>query len=585
MAKIGSWLFFLFGLMAFSSVKAQDVEVNATLSETVVFQGDRVVLTVSVSGKRFKNVSNPELPELNGMRFLTTTPSTSTSFSFVNGVSKSTYSYSYYLLTEKEGDYFVPEVSIQIDGKTYKTQPLKVSVKGRSQTMTTQQETPDIYLKLEVSNEKPYVGEQVIAKVVLYFKNNLEILSYQPVAGWKAEGFWKEELNDGKQPQAESAIINGMRYRKAELVKYALFPSKTGKLTISPFSVVTTVRVASRNRDPFSSFFGGFGTNQRNIDLQTDPLELDVKSVPTIQDAEYIGAVGTFTVKRGISKQEALVGESVEVTTTVTGTGNIALVSRPTYSYPNTFEIYDPQENASINRKGDVVSGSKTFTDILIPRTPGTYELPELNVSYFNPQKKKHEIVLLPAISMTIKRDPRATQLTSQVIPFNVQPVMGLVAWSSKSPQMYYREWWFFALIGFPIVAGVGLYFYRSYLDRMEGDAQFARSNKASKKADKRLFEAKKVAQGDVKTAYSALYNAIVGYVADRAHVPETGEPDAFYLEILKKKGLEDEVLQPLKQLLEKCSTIRFAPVSSVSDFEKDTALASDLLKKIRRVL
>jgi hypothetical protein len=171
------------------------------------------------------------------------------------------------------------------------------------------------------------------------------------------------------------------------------------------------------------------------------------------------------------------------------------------------------------------------------------------------------------------------------VIPFNVQPILGLVAWSPKSPEMYYREWWFFMLIGFPFIAGVGLFFYRIYLDKMEGDVQFARSNKASKKADKRLLEAKKVAQSDVKTAYSALYNALVGYVADRAHVPETGEPDAFYLEILKQKDLEDEVLQPLKQLMEKCSTIRFAPVSSVADFEKDTALASDLLKKIRRVL
>lgn len=585
MVKIGSWLFFFIGLLVFMPLQAQDVEVTATLSETVVFQGDRVVLTVSVSGNRFKNVSNPELPELNGLRYLTTTPSTSTSFSFVNGVSKSTYSYSYYLLTEKEGDYFVPEVSIQIDGKTYKTKPLKISVKGRSQAFTTPQETPDIYLKMEVSNEKPYVGEQVIAKVVLYFKNNLEILSYQPVAGWKAEGFWKEELNDGKQPQAESAIINGMRYRKAELVKYALFPSKTGKLTISPFTIITTVRVASRIRDPFSSFFGGFGTNQRNIDLQTDPLEIEVKSVPVAQNAEYIGAVGSFTVKRGISKQEALVGESIEVTTTVTGTGNIALVSRPSYTYPSTFEIYDPQENTSINRKGDVVSGSKTFTDILIPRTPGSYELPEVKVSYFNPQKKKHEVVLLPAIKMTIKRDPRATQLTSQVIPFNVQPVMGLVAWQEKSPKLFYRDGWFFALIAFPFIASLGLFFYRSYLDRIEGDVQFARSNKASKKADKRLLEAKKVAQTDVKTAYSLLYKAVVGYVADRAHVPETGESDAFYLEILRKKGLEEDVLHPLKQLMEKCSTIRFAPVSSVSDFEKDTALASDLLKKIRKVL
>ncbi|TNE72307.1 protein BatD [bacterium] len=585
MAKIGKLLFLFLLMLGFEQVKAQDVDVSATLNETIVFQGDRVVLTVTVGGKRFKNVSNPELPELNGLRYLTTTPSTSTNFSFVNGVAKSTYSYSYYLLTEKEGDYFVPEVKVEIDGKVYKTSPLKITVKGRTQAQDNTQNTPDIYLKLEVSNDKPFVGEQVVAKVVLYFKNNLEILSYQPVAGWKAEGFWKEELRDGKQPQAESAIINGMRYRKAELMKYALFPSKTGKLTISPFTVVTTVRVASRNRDPFSSFFGGFGTNQRNIDLETEPLEIEAQAVPRVKDATYLGAVGSFTVKRAITQNNALVGESIEVTTTVSGTGNIALVSKPTYEYPNTFEIYDPQETSSIDRKGDVVSGSKNFTDILIPRTPGNYEIPEMNVSYFNPQKKRHEVVKLPAIAMVIKRDPKATQLTSQVIPFNVQPALGLVVWTSKIPDEFYNEWWFFVILGFPLIGAVGLYFYRGYLDRMEDDVQFARSNKASKKADKRLIEAKKVAQTDVKAAYSALYKALVGYVADRAHVPETGESDEMYIKILHEKGLEEESLKPLKQLMDKCSTIRFAPAGTAADFEKDADLASDLLKKIRRVL
>lgn len=569
-----------------NQLKAQDVEVDASVNETVVFKGDRVVLTVSVSGKKFKNVSNPALPELQGLKYLSTAPSTSTSFSFVNGVSKSTYSYSYYLMTEKEGDFVISPVEITIDNKVYKTTPIKLSVRSRSATDNQDAETaPDIYLKLNVSNEKPFAGEQVVATVVLYFKNSLEILSYQPVAGWKAEGFWKEELQDGKQPQAVSEIINGISYRKAELVKYALFASKTGKLTLSPFSVVTTVRVASRNRDPFSSFFGGFGTNQRNIDLETKPVTIDVKPLPEIKDAEFSGAVGTFSIKRSISKQDVLAGESVEVTTSINGTGNIALITKPNYVYPTTFEIYNPQESSSIDRKGDVISGQKTFSDIVIPRTPGVYEVPEVKMAYFNPNKKRYETALLPAIKIGVKRDPRAIATASQAIPFEVQPIFGLVNWTQPKRTQIHTQWWFIFLLTLPILAGIGLFGYRSYLDKMSGDVNFARSNKASKKAEKRLAEAKKQAQSDIKASYAAMYNALVGYVADRAHIPETGEADELYLDELKRRNLEESHLVELKKLMQKCSSIRFAPLTTIQDFELDLEKASDLLRKIRRVV
>lgn len=578
--------FLVFGLSAAKTLHAQDVEVAATLSETIAFQGDRLILTVTISGKKFKNVANPILPELNGLRYLSTTPSTSNSFSFVNGVSKSTYSYSYYLLTEKEGEFLVPPVQVVIDNKTYKTEPIKIAIRSRNAANAQQAETsPDIFLKLEVSNEQPYAGEQVVAKVVLYFKNTLEILSYQPLAGWKAEGFWKEELNDGKQPQAETTILNGMSYRKAELVKYALFPSKTGKLTLSPFSVVTTVRVSSRNRDPFSSFFGGFGTNQRNIDLETPALTINVKELPNLVDGVFSGAVGSFSIKRSVNKQEVLAGESVEVTTTINGTGNIALITKPNYSYPNTFEIYNPQETSSIDRKGDLISGQKSFSDIVIPRTPGNYDVPEVKLAYFNPARKRYETVLLPALKLTIKKDPRAITSAAQAIPFEVQPVLGLVNWIDPSTQQIHKKWWFLLLLVSPLFVSIGLYSYRNYLDKMSGDIAFARSNKASKKAEKRLLEAKKRAQADIKASYADMYNALVGYVADRAQLPETGESDELYLDELKRRNLDDESLKQLKSLMAKCSNIRFAPLTSIQDFELDLAIASDLLKKMRRVV
>jgi len=587
MKKIGNLnrFFFLVSLISvfsLSKVWAQDVEVNATVNETVVFQGERIVLTIAVSGSKFKKITNPDLPELQGMRFLSSTPSTSTSFSFANGVAKSSYSYSYYILTEKEGEFTIPPVSVSIDQKLYKTQALKVSIRSRSAAAKNPNASPDIFLKMELSNPKPYVGEQVLATVVIYFKNSLEILSYQPTAGWKAEGFWKEELNDGKQPQVTSDIINGVSYRKAELMKYALFATKSGKLNLSPFTVVTTVRVASRNRDPFSSFFGGYGTNQRNVDLETDAVPVEVISLPELNDAIFTGAVGNYKVSRSITKTSVVAGESIELATKIQGSGNIALVTKPKYEFPNTFEEYNPQESSDINRKSDIIKGVKTFSDIVIPRTPGTYVIPEVKYAFFNPTRKRFETTVLSAINLVVKKDPRAFASTTQQIPFEVQPVLGQTFWYSPEKFTVFKQNWFIMMLAFLFVVGIALFFYRSYLDKMEGDVQFARSNKASRKADTRFNAAKKIAESDIKASYAEMQKALVGYVADRLHIPETGQDEDIYIEELVKKGMEPEDIKQLNTLLQKCSTIRFAPLTSMQDFQNDFQIAQKLYKSIR---
>ncbi|MDZ7694861.1 MAG: BatD family protein [Balneolaceae bacterium] len=118
-------LFFLFGLSG--SAVAQDLQVQATVSESKVFTGERISLSVEISGS-FNNVSRPVLPSFNGLRLLSNTPSTSRSYSYVNGESSTTYAYQYSLIAQNEGDYTIPAISIEIDGTNYRTDPISVSV-------------------------------------------------------------------------------------------------------------------------------------------------------------------------------------------------------------------------------------------------------------------------------------------------------------------------------------------------------------------------------------------------------------------------------------------------------------------------
>lgn len=570
------------------TLKAQSADVSASVNQRSVFQGERIVYTVRVSGD-FNDLSEPELPQLRGLQFSQTRPSVSRSqsISIVNGEFQKTitFDYSYPIATPTEGQFTIPPAKLTIDGKQVSTNSITITVRARSADSSQQgEEQPDIFVRLELSNKNPVVGEEIVAKVVLYFRENIEILSYQPQSGWKAEGFWKEVLDDGRQPRAVASMMNGIRYRKASLIEYALFPTKSGELTISPFEISTTVRYERRRRDSFSSFFSGFGSNQRNIDLQTDPVTIVAEALESPADAQFISAVGDFDISRSISQKEMLVGESLELVTTVKGRGNVPLVSKPDYQKPDGFEIYNPKESSEVNRKNGHIVGEYTFTDIMIPRTPGTFTIPEITLASYNPDRKQFEKTTLPAYTVTVKPDPNRKITSGDETLLNVEPVTGLVSWEKEQQGYLWNSPWFWVIALFPFLVITGAYVRKRYLDRLHGDAQFARSAKADDIAREKIDQAKETGASNIKEAYGLLHKALAGYIGDKLNLPESGLSDQDYVEAVKDK-LDQKQKNHLKRILTTASTIQFAPNTGADTFQKDAAETEQLIKDLKKAL
>ncbi len=174
-------VFCLLGLIPARSMAQSGVNVVATVSETTVYTGERISLSVEISGS-FNNVSRPELPEFEGFRLLSNNPSTSRSYSYVNGQTSSSYSYSYYLIAQEEGTYTIPPITVSIDGEELTTEAIDVEIVDRNSSASepTSSNRPEIFLRLEVSDNTPVPGQQLVSDVILYFKDGLEVNSYQP---------------------------------------------------------------------------------------------------------------------------------------------------------------------------------------------------------------------------------------------------------------------------------------------------------------------------------------------------------------------------------------------------------------------
>ena len=89
------------------------------------------------------------------------------------------------------------------------------------------------FIDVEVDKNQVYEGEQVTATYYIYSRGRvteIDTLKYPTLAG-----FWKEDIELATRLNFRPTIINGIRYNRALLASYALFPIKAGKAVIDPY--------------------------------------------------------------------------------------------------------------------------------------------------------------------------------------------------------------------------------------------------------------------------------------------------------------------------------------------------------------
>lgn len=567
---------------AASPVLAQEVNLNATVSENHVFIGEQFSLTIEISGESLRNVELPVLPELTGIRILSSTPSRGQSISIVNGRTSTATTYRYTLIAQQEGSYRIPPITVVIDGEEHQTSPIQVEVlrPGTMQQDSTDR-MPDIFTEIQLDVENPVVGQQLVASLVIYFREGIEITSYQPSPGWRTDGFWKEQLENIEQPRAETEIVGSVRYRKATLLRYALFPSRSGTLTLSPFELHVSIRSEPRRNDPFGSIFGGFGTNQQRVTVHSEEMDVTVSRINPPQSGVSIGAVGNFQINRSISDTRITVGESVELTTTIEGEGNLPLISKPEYTFPESFELYQPQEETNLNRRGTTISGSNTYREVFIPRTAGTYTIPESLIGIYNPPLHGYDFRVLPAITVTVEQNPDE-QFARTSDNFVLQPVSGLALWEEAQTGWLAEKPWVWLGFLLPLLALLIGYRKKRFVERLQSDSDFARAHLAREKADSILEKTKQeIPNAPVKQTYHFLHKAVTGFITDRLSLPAAGLSDREVLQQVESRSCPEDLQRDLKRFLDKCASISYAPVESEEDLFADLNRAETLLNKL----
>lgn len=405
------------------------VSLTAFTDKTDLALDDELTLTVQVSGASGTMVM-PQLPSLPAFNVYSREAAQST----VNG--KSTFQFRYTMMPRFVGNTTIGPVTFKYGGQTYQTKPINVRIyrttppavtQAQPQAIHTGQTPPagakaarevgnlppleqelatrayahsrePYFIVAAVSNKTPYVNEPFTLAVRFYYSQAFYDAPYQNPA---VSNLFMEESGTA---QGQQTIQNTI-YRYEEK-RYRLWGASAGEASISGATV--SFRPGSSPLSVFDRFFGGAAV-QAEQTVSSKPIKLTIQPVPTAgKPASFYGAVGTgYTFSAKLDRSQTEAGDAVTWSATVQGPGNLKSTSDLTFPAVDGITAYPaaPQAGSLPNNQN---RSYKVFKAELVPSSSGTYTLPALAWSYFDPQSATYKTLHTQPLTLSVTPSTRA---------------------------------------------------------------------------------------------------------------------------------------------------------------------------------
>ncbi|HVA67513.1 MAG TPA: BatD family protein [Elusimicrobiota bacterium] len=588
-----------------AALRAQ-ISINAQVDRSQVALNGQITLTVDVSGAS-SSLPEPHIPSLPD--FSVYSSGRSQSISIVNGKISSSIDYTYVLVPRFVGKGVIPPITLSDNGRTVRTSPIAIEVlrsapaaePPRTAPPPSAAQTqevpgaPDFFVTAQLDKKKVYVDEQ--ATLTVKFYNSAALAGNPQYTPPDLSGFMKEDLPPIRR---ESAQFRGRMY-DVSVIKTAIFPERDGRLVIGPASV--RCPVAGQGMDPFSpNFFNqvfnmNFGAAQMKT-VSTNALKLAVLPLPTAgQPQNFSGAVGHFSISDSLDKSKTQVGGALNLTVTVKGQGNLRAMSDLQMPALANFRTYETVSSLNLDKKNDIVEGSKVYKTVLIPRVSGTLSIPPIAFAYFDPARGAYETIRTKPLSVGVKPGPAnqavgfaslgaasapgLTEISQDIRYLNTNPERSPLASLLRrlgrgGPQN-----------ALPFIFFAACLLWRGAERRRLSDPKRLRARQACKTALALVAEASREAERDPKKSADLMSEALCGYLADKISEPPAGLTLRRAQELLRLRypKLSAGTLSRIKNAWEELDLHRFAPAAHPGAGKTGAPDLAELLKAVEKEL
>ena len=522
-------------------------------------------------------------------------PSQSINNSWVNGVRSFSKSYTYFLAPKKRGVFTVGQSSIEIDGITYKTSPIKIKVTAAVDIPKDPNDpnyiaSESIHLVAEISTTNPYLNEPVSVIYKLYVAENTGVRNWSELDSPRYNDFWSQNI-EVKRQNVKEGKYKGENYRYVVLKKTVLYPQKTGKLGIEPLTLDVSVEVPSKRRD----VFGRLMMTTTNRTVTAGKRTIDVKPLPSNgKPNDFSGAVGSFEFNITSNKNTLKATEAFDLKLEISGKGNLKLFKLPKPNLPSALEVYEPEHSEKVSTGLSGMRGSISDTYTIVPNAQGRYPIPTVSFSYFDLNTETYKTLTSNELVVSVTEGPglnsnentaseevqktNVTTLSKQFSSFksngDLKPITETKFYNTS------MFWWLFLgpLLLIPLVIVITQKQGKRALD-VEGN----KIRKTNKLARKYLSSSKK-AIGEKKTFYVALERALHNYLKSRLKIETSDFSKEKIDHLLTKKEVQRETISQFLGVLKSCELARYTPLG-VADMEHDYQKAVETINTLDKQL
>ena len=340
--------------------------------------------------------------------------SSATNARFINGQNQVTRTLEMELAPLREGTLSIP--SLTAGGRN--TTPLSIRVNPEPVV------APGdalVLFEASVESDSVYVQAETILTVTLQQAINLD--------GGEISAFdIPDAVVENLERRSFQRRVGNRTWLVTEL-RYAVYPQKSGKLTIP------AIGFSAREVQPGRSLLGA--RLGRRLRLTSEPIEMNVKSVPTSFPGEVWLPARDLTLEENWSiDPEALnVGDSTTRTLTLVGRGLQGSQLPPLSSVQGALNIpelrfYPDQEAIDQSELADGLQGRRVQSEALVARSGGAWVLPEIRIPWWNTDTDRLEFAVIPA--------RRVAVAASQPLDSNLSPTAttgAITASTQTAPQ------------------------------------------------------------------------------------------------------------------------------------------------------
>jgi len=490
------FLLLFIGLLIYQSVRGQQVRFTARADQAEMSLDQYLEVEFVLENAQAKTFLPPNFQGwavING-------PSTSSQVSIINGARSSKLSYIYTLSPKTVGTLSIGSANVEVAGKTYTSAPIsiKVTKAGRQNIAGDPKALSklDLFVSVKASPDQAFVGQQIHIEYKLFTTLDIENynISYTP----EFKGFHSSTIPKFNFP-TNRETINGRTYVTKVIQAFSIYPIQSGTFNIDPMH--TQVSVVVDEGGNANSFF--LLPNTKGVNIISNPLTIEVKTLPQPQPPHFSGAVGRFKMVSEIDQLALKTNEAASITLYLEGDGDLNRVGKPYLQLDSSvFQVYEPKitkENTDYQATGFI--GMREFNYPLVALVPGSHKIiPAFN--YFDIDSNTYvtlasEVyhVNVSGKAAVLSKEDKLNLNASEILPLIVNPRLGSI-------HPFIGSTWYYLLLLFPGIIIIGQYIYQKQMQRKDLLGKSERIKKQERSKTIHALEGMAIKNNETKPAH-----------------------------------------------------------------------------------